>query len=127
MSWNATEAHYVASGLAYTKGLDRFDELMPVSRVSKLLRACNEHYGFKWVDANFIQYLLHVVWREETAPTCKENCEYRTKYDSMPLQQNALRIEVGSPADRCTAKLKFGRIGGMPDDYHPCTFCGSKN
>lgn len=122
MNWSTDSAHFVASGFAFQKGLERFDELMPKDRVAKLLRACHEHYGHKWVEKKFIQYLLHVVWRQETAPVCGPNCGYRIKYDATPLQQNALRVEIFTPSDRCTAKLKFDRIGGRPDDYHPCNF-----
>lgn len=127
MNWTEDSAHFAASGLAFQKGLERFDELMPKERAAKLYRACYEHYGHKWVQKKFITYLLHVVWREETAPTCSSNCGYRMKYDATPLQQNALRVEIFTPSDRCSAKLKFDRIGGRPDDYHPCNFCESQN
>ena len=74
MNWTADRAHFAASGLAYTRGLDRFDELMPKDRAAKLYRACCDHYGHEWVQKKFVSYLLHVVWREETAPTCGPDC-----------------------------------------------------
>jgi hypothetical protein len=42
------------------------------------------------------------------------------KYHSLPLQKNTLRVEIMPPSDRCGWALKPGRIGGRPDDYHPC-------
>jgi len=58
---------------------------------------------------------------ESIAPPCEgAACRYRMKYVSLPLQRNALRVEIMTPADRCGWMLKEGRIGGHPDDYHPC-------
>lgn len=60
--------------------------------------------------------------RLDIRPTCSDGCVYRMKYAKLDLQRNALRIEIITPADRCGWNLKSGRIGGRPDDYHPCTF-----
>lgn len=121
------ESYYMLTGLAYQKGLDSFDKIMPKNRAYNLYKAALETKGFAWVNNSFVKWILCVVGREERklTPPCTKNCKYRMPYTQPSLQRNALRIEMFSPADRCGWKLKTGRIGGHPDDYHPCTFCGS--
>ena len=58
MNWTARSALFTASGLAHIKGIDGFEDSMPLSRVSDLLNGCLEHYGHKWVEKHFIHFLL---------------------------------------------------------------------
>ena len=124
------DIYYGISGLAYSKGLDFFDEVMPRSRVLSLFDACLETKGFDWVESSFIDWILCIAGRElrkkgmlRPVPECNAICKYRQPYETQGLQRNALRIEIFPPADRCGWNLKEGRIGGRPDDYYPCTFC----
>lgn len=126
--------YYTLSGLAYTEGLDSFDEVMPKSRVLSLFNACLETKGFSWVESSFANWIICVAGRElrnrgdfEPSPECMANCTYRMPYEPPGLQRNALRVEIFSPSDRCGFRLKDGCIGGMPNDYYPCTFNQEKN
>lgn len=123
MSFNSL--YYVAEGLAFSRGVDSFCDLMPRERALKLYKANLELKGFSWVDRYFASWIVSVAGKEAkiSAPVCVKDCPYRMKYDdNIPLQKNALRIEMMDPADRCGFRLKSNRIGGRPDDYHPCTF-----
>jgi len=119
--------YYQITGLAYSKGLDFFDDVMPRARVSKLFNARMETKGFKWMESNFISWIICLAGRSIRKnpalqiPTCKTVCKYRMPYETPGLQRNALRIEIFSPTDRCGWNIKPGRIGGNPDDYYPCT------
>ncbi len=125
-------AYYRITGLAHTKGLVFFDEVMPKSRVLNLFNACLEAKGFKWVESIFTNWIICIAGRELRntgellpVPECKTVCTYRIPYSAPGLQRNALRIEIFEPADRCGFRLKNGRIGGNPDDYHPCFYKGT--
>ena len=125
------QTYYLISGLAHTKGLDFFDDVMPKSRVLNLFNACLETKGFSWVESSFTGWVVSVAGRElrnrgdfEPPPKCVANCKYRMPYEVPGLQRNALRMEIFFPADRCGWNLKEGRVGGIPDDYYPCTFEG---
>lgn len=129
---NFNDTYFAITGLAYTKGLDSFDAVMPRERVLRLFDACYETKSFKWMESSFIDWILCVAGRElrkigalEPLPKCADNCKYRMPYASPGLQCNALRVEIFSPADRCGWRLKDGRIGGRPDDYYPCTYRGA--
>lgn len=121
--------YYGITGLAFSKGLDSFDDVMPKSRVLSLFNAALETNGFSWVESSFSIWIVCVAGRElrnrgdfDPRPACKNNCTYRMPYETPGLQRNALRVEIFSPADRCGWDLKDGRIGGQPDDYYPCTY-----
>lgn len=121
--------YYGITGLAYSKGLDFFDDVMPKSRVLSLFNACLETKGFSWVELRFTIWIICIAGMElrsrgdfEPPPKCMTNCKYRMSYETHGLQKNALRVEIFSPADRCGWNLKDWRVGGMPDDYYPCTY-----
>jgi len=136
---NFRDTQYAVRGLAYIKGLDYFDELMPEERLRSLFRGARSAYGFDYITSGkFIDWILCVVgrehreqnlfgdgeepnWQTPGLPVCKKDCPYRMKYATLPNQRNALRVEIIAPSDRCGWKLKDGRIGGTPEDYHPCT------
>jgi hypothetical protein len=119
---NARDAHYAASGLAYIEGVENFSDVLPLKRAESLLKACLETRGAKWVERNFVRYLVHVAHRSAHMPACENGCPYRCDPPSLPLQQNALRVEIITPSPRCGARLRYGRSGGHYDDYLPCTF-----
>lgn len=105
-------------GLSYQKGIDNFDTIMPKDRINKLHQACLETKGFKWCEHNFIQWIICVAGRESH---CSKECRYRLKI-KLPLQTNAIRIEIMFPSDRCGKKVKSNCIGGHPLDYEICTY-----
>ena len=120
--------YFAASGLAWIKGVENFDKYMPKSRFDSLRLACQHTKGFKWVEDNFISWTVAIAGRDERGDRCPdpgEPCKYRMSYSGLDLQRNALRVEMFTPSDRCGKMLKPGRIGGRPDDYHPCPVCGS--
>ena len=125
---NFNDTYYALTGLAYIKGLDSFDDVMPQERVLNLFNACLETKGFKWVELNFINWVICVAGREIlnrpelTTPDCVSGCKYLMKYEQLGPQANTLRIEIIPPSDRCGWNLKDGRVGGRPDDYYPCQF-----
>lgn len=122
-----SSAYYSLTGLAYQRGIDSFDDIMPKERVYNLYVACLRAKGFSWVESSFVNWILCIAGRADRAlrrrqPPCEDNCKYRMPYiSSLDLQRNALRVEIFTPSDRCGWKLKSGRMGGRPDDYHPCT------
>jgi hypothetical protein len=122
-----SNAYYALTGLAYQRGIDSFDKVMPRERAYSLYVACLRTKGFSWVESSFINWVLCVAGREDRAarpkkPVCEKDCKWRMPYTSnLDLQRNALRVEIFSPSDRCGWRLKSGRMGGRPDDYHPCT------
>jgi len=135
---NFRDTQYAVRGLAYIKGLDYFDELMPEERLFSLFKGAQRAYGFDYITSGkFIDWIICVVGREHreqnlfgvvveeteqprVAPVCKKDCPYRMKFSTLPNQRNAPRVEIIAPSDRCGWKLKDGRIGGTPEDYHPC-------
>lgn len=114
------EMYFYANGLAYSKGIDNFESVVPFARFKKLYNSTN-NFRLREFD-RFIKRIIQIAIDESIRPKCTQNCQYRLKYDNLPLQRNAFRIEIMSPADRCGWNLKSNRIGGRPDDYHPCTF-----
>lgn len=62
-----------------------------------------------------------VMPRQPPCPPKGEPCKYFKDPPELPLQRNALRIEVGrEPTPRCGWRLKEGCIGGSFYDYLPC-------
>jgi len=124
---NLNDTYFTLTGLAYINGLDSFDEVMTRERVLNLFNACLETKGFKWVELNFINWIICIAGRELrkrpvlNTPDCVSGCKYRMKYEQLGSQTNALRVEIIPPSDRCGWNLKDGRMGGRPDDYYPCT------
>jgi len=124
---STSELYFQSAGLAFQAGVDDFGKVMPRHRFADLHHACLETRGFKWVDANFVRWVVCLAVRavrsEPEMPTCtKGDCKWRMKYADLPPQKNALRVEIWSPADRCGWNLKAGRMGGRPDDYLPCPY-----
>lgn len=121
------ELYFMTSGIAYIRGLDCFSEAISLDRFSKLYRAYLETRGFKWVESHFINTIIAIAGRYHREcglfpPTCCVDCKYRITPKPLDLQRNALRVEFMSPSQRCGWNLKDGRLGGVWDDYHICTF-----
>ena len=120
--------YFRLTGLAYQKGIDSFEEIMPESRVSSLYQACLKTKPFSWFENDkFIKWILSTAGREERLlkrPACSKDCKYRMKYCSLDPQRNALRVEIFTPQDRCGWDLIDGRRGGCPQDDHRCNFIG---
>lgn len=71
----------------------------------------------KWIADRILELSGPV---ELSAPPCKPNCVYFKAPESMPLQRNALRVEVAFLSGRCGWKLLDGRKGGHFSDYDYC-------
>ena len=62
-------------------------------------------------------------YKGKNLPPCPPDggdCKYRRFPEELPLQRNALRVEVMAPDNKCGWALKSGRIGGHNSDYHVC-------
>jgi len=104
------------SGLAFIK----FDSACLLGSAS-LIKVVET--GDPVVDGHFQYDCGDWVYKGPIRPPCPSGslkCKYRRPYETLGLQRNALRVEILPPADRCGWNLKQGRIGGRPDDYHPC-------
>ena len=59
---NFNDALYAAQGLAYIRGIDNFDEIMPESRVFGLFKASQRTHGYEFITSGkFINYHYLVV------------------------------------------------------------------
>lgn len=119
--------YFRISGLAYSKGIDNFEDIMPKKRMDSLFKAYIETKGNLFsstLEDDFCLFILAILGREDKnypqVPVCNSDCKYHMKYAALGLQRNALRVEIFEPQDRCGWNIIDGRLGGRPDDYHPC-------
>lgn len=121
------EVYYIASGIAYQKGVDDFEHHLTREEAADLMCAMRETKGFRWFNTHIVDQLVSIAgrrMREAEKPPCPPDpcrCTWRKRgTDLLDLQRNALRVEIMQPEDRCGYLLKADRIGGDFFDYLPC-------
>jgi len=60
----SNEIYYSICGLAYVRGVDNFEALMPQPSVANLYRACLETRGINWVNSYFINRVITIAGRK---------------------------------------------------------------
>lgn len=123
MSDSFNDYYFTLTSFAFSKGCERFEEVMPKSRVKKIIERLKKERGMEWFNLHGCKYIVHYAYMEENRPECSTDCGYRILPEPLAPQCNALRVEIMSLTPRCGAMLRYGRIGGNINDYCPCRYC----
>ena len=109
-------------GYSYSKGYENFDALFSKKRVKKEAKGFVKKWGENIYKKYFNDYILYKILLDTNAPICSQECSYRKMPESLPPQQNALRIEwAGSDIPRCGARPKYDPFCRYPQ-FEYCTY-----
>ena len=62
MSESFNDYYFTLTSFAFSKGCERFEEVMPKSRVKKIIERLKKERGMEWFNLHGCKYIVHYAY-----------------------------------------------------------------